>query len=228
MMAISSMLSPLASSMVAPALPKTLLTFPSSPTVGTLSISIFLIGYTLGPLFLAPLSEVYGRVRIVNAANTFLVISLMACALAPSMGALITFRVLAGLGGSAVMVTAPAIAADLYPVEKRGGATAVVVLCQCAGPAIGPICGGFIADAIGWRWIYWILAIALGLTTASMVLWMHESYAPEVLKRKCDKLKKEMGRDDLKPRMNLNMPIRQLLLTSLVRPTKVCRSIGAH
>jgi MFS family permease len=128
--------SPLASSMVAPAIPRTMEDLHiTSDLLGSLTISVFLVGYIIGPLFFAPLSEIYGRYWIVNFANSFMTVWLVGCALAPDTAGLIVMRILAGTGGSAIMVIAPAIAADMYPVEKRVFATSTIVLAQCAGPA---------------------------------------------------------------------------------------------
>jgi MFS family permease len=128
--------SPLASSMVAPAIPRTMEDLHiSSELIGSLTISVFLVGYMIGPLFLAPLSEIYGRYPVINLSNWFFTVWLLGCALAPDTASIIVMRILAGIGGSAVMVIAPAIAADLYPVERRAFATASIVLAQCAGPA---------------------------------------------------------------------------------------------
>lgn len=53
--------------------------------------------------------------------------------------------------------------ADLYPVEKRGAAMASMVLGPLFGPAVGPVAGGYLAAAKGWRWTFWLITILVRL-----------------------------------------------------------------
>lgn len=91
----------------------------SSQAVGSLMITIYLLGYALGPLFLAPLSEMFGRYPVIVRSCWFFSASLLGCSFTSSMPALTVMRFLAGTGEIAVMAIAPAIVADLYPVERR-------------------------------------------------------------------------------------------------------------
>lgn len=72
--------------------------------VGTMTVSIYLLGYVIGPLFLAPLSEIYGRRVVLSAANAFFCVWQIGCALAPSIESLIVFRFLSGIGGAGCLV----------------------------------------------------------------------------------------------------------------------------
>lgn len=97
-------ITPLASSMFAPALG--IMDADFHNTSGILSpmvVTIFLLGFVLGPLFLAPLGEIYGRRPVLTASNIFFVAFQIGCALSPNIGALITFRFLAGIGGSGTL-----------------------------------------------------------------------------------------------------------------------------
>lgn len=107
----------------------------SSQVVGSFMVTIYLLGFVIGPLILAPLSEIYGRYPVVVLSNWFLCVWLLGCALAPTIAGVIVMRVLAGIGGSAAMVIAPAVVADIYPIERRAFATATIILAQCGGPA---------------------------------------------------------------------------------------------
>jgi MFS family permease len=86
------------------------------------------MGYALGPLFLAPMSEIYGRYPVIVLSCWFFNAFLIGCSFAPTMPSLIIMRLLAGTGGSAVMSIAPAIVADLYPVERRSFAMGIVLV----------------------------------------------------------------------------------------------------
>ncbi|MBE3050084.1 MFS transporter [Candidatus Bathyarchaeota archaeon] len=74
-------------------------------TVGSMTVSIYLLGYCVGPLFLAPLSEMYGRRPVIAAANVFFCLWQMACAVAPNIESFIVFRFFCGVGGAGSLVS---------------------------------------------------------------------------------------------------------------------------
>lgn len=100
----------------------------TSQSIGSLMITIYLMGYALGPLFLAPLSEIYGRYPVVVISTWAFNAFLLGCSFVGNMPGLIVLRLLAGTGGSAVMTIAPAMVADLYPVERRSFAMGMVLV----------------------------------------------------------------------------------------------------
>lgn len=103
--------------------------------LGSFMVTIYVLGYAIGPLFLGPLSEIYGRYPVVILSTWTFNAWVLGSSLAPTMSSLIVMRFLAGIGGSAVMTIAPAIVGDLYPVERRGFASSVLIFTQCLGPA---------------------------------------------------------------------------------------------
>ncbi|PGG99750.1 hypothetical protein AJ80_09294 [Polytolypa hystricis UAMH7299] len=214
--------SPMASSMVAPGTALTLQEFNEpSQILGSFMVTIFVLGYAVGPLFLAPLSEIYGRYPVVILSTWTFNAWILGSALAPNMVGLTVMRFLAGVGGSGVMTIAPAIVADLYPVERRGFASSLIVLAQSLGPAIGPICGGFISESLGWRWAYWVLLIASASVTLLMTVIMPESYAPKILQKRARQMQKVTGRTDIHPQLDQNISTKAILARSIARPTKM-------
>jgi multidrug resistance protein len=156
-------LTPLASSMVAPGVSLIMRDFHSTnQTIGSFVVSIYVLGYALGPLFIAPMSEVYGRMPVYHICNAQFVIWSMACALAPNMGALLAFRLLAGIAGSCPITIGGGSIADVFDQKSRGAAMALFALGPLLGPVIGPVAGGFLSQAEGWRWVFWVLTIAVG------------------------------------------------------------------
>lgn len=126
----------MASSLVAPGINLTMKDLHEpSQVIGSFMVTIYLLGFVIGPLILAPLSEIYGRYPVVVLGNWFLCVWLLGCALSPTIAGVIVMRVLAGIGGSAAMVIAPAVVADVYPIERRASATATIILAQCGAPA---------------------------------------------------------------------------------------------
>lgn len=96
---------PFSSSILSPALHELGLEFGGvSAIVGSMTISIFLLGYVVGPIFIAPLSEIYGRRPVLVISNAFFCVWQIGCALAPNIETLIISRFFSGLGGAACLV----------------------------------------------------------------------------------------------------------------------------
>ncbi|KAL2811431.1 major facilitator superfamily domain-containing protein [Aspergillus granulosus] len=170
----------------------------TSPLMGSLSVTSYLFGYGAGPLLFSPLSEIYGRRIVLSAANAMFVLFQIACAVAPTIPALITFRTLAGIGGSACLTTGGGVVADLFTTEQRGLAMSVFTFGPLFGPVLGPICGGFIAEKAGWRWVFWILSISGGLLTAFVMVFNRETNPVVLIQRKTERLRKELRDPSLK------------------------------
>lgn len=132
--------------MVAPALPQIGRDLGITQEVElSLTLSIFVLAYAIGPLFLGPLSELYGRVIIIQTSNLFYLVWNIACGFAQTKSQLIAFRFLSGLGGSAPLAIGGGILSDCWHAEERGRAISIYSLAPLLGPAVGPIAGGFIA-----------------------------------------------------------------------------------
>src|SRR3989475_8478986 len=78
------------------------------------------------------------------------------CGLATSLGVLVIFRIMHGVGGGCLQPSEQAILNDTFPLEKRGMAFAVYGLAVVVAPTIGPWLGGWITDNFSWRWIFYI------------------------------------------------------------------------
>jgi|SRR5690242_17982109 len=81
--------------------------------------------HQFGPLFLSPLSEIYGRCVVLNFSNVFFCAFTLGCALAPNLQGLIAMRFLAGVGGSACLTIGTGVIADLFVASQRGRAVAI-------------------------------------------------------------------------------------------------------
>ncbi|KAM0090432.1 hypothetical protein ACP6JD_006240 [Aspergillus fumigatus] len=159
--AFLTFLTPLASSMVAPAGGLVIETFNiTSESLASFVVSIYLVGFAVGPLVLGPLSEIYGRLRIYQACNAVFIVWNVACAVAPNVGSLLAFRLFAGIAGSCPLTLGAGSIADLFVPEERGAAMSIYSMGPLMGPVIGPIAGGYLAEAAGWRWIFWVISMA--------------------------------------------------------------------
>ena len=103
--------------------------------------SVYILGYAFGPLVIAPLSELYGRVIVYNVCNFIFLIFTIACALANNLSALIVFRLLAGIAASSPVTLGAGTIADIIPLEKREKAMASYLMGPLIGPTVGPLSG---------------------------------------------------------------------------------------
>lgn len=121
-----------------------------------------LAAYAIGPLFLGPASELWGRVKVLQLANLVYLVFNFVCAFAPNTGAMLAFRFLSGLGGSAPLAIGAGVLGDLWRAEERGKAASLYSLGPLLGPAVGPIAGGWIAQRLpdnGYRWVFFSTTI---------------------------------------------------------------------
>lgn len=146
-------LTPLASSMFAPGVPELMRDFGSdSDLLATFVVSSFILGFAFGPLIIAPLSELYGRVVVYHVCNVGYIAFTLACAFAPNMGAMIAFRFFQGCWGVAPLTIGGGTIVDMVPPQRRGRIMSAWSIGPLIGPVVGPVAGGFLAEAEGWRW----------------------------------------------------------------------------
>ncbi|KAL8393238.1 hypothetical protein RB595_003144 [Gaeumannomyces hyphopodioides] len=215
-------LTPLASSIFAPSVPRLMREFESTNTeLAAFVVSIYVLGFAFGPLLLAPLSEIYGRTILYNVCNLGFIAFVIGCALAPSLEALIAFRFFSGIFGSCPITNGGGTIADMIPQEKRAAAMSVFTIGPLLGPIIGPVVGGFLADAEGWRWNFWLLAILGGFISICMIIVLRETYAPVLLQRKTQKLRAETGNPNLRSKLDIGLSSRDYFSRSIVRPLKM-------
>src|SRR3982074_150825 len=113
------------------------------------------------------LSTIIGRKRFYMTCVALFTASSLLCGMAPSLGMLIFFRVLQGVGGGGLQPSEQAILADTFPASKRGMAFAVYGMAIVLAPAIGPTIGGYITDNYNWRWIFYI-NVPIGLLSLAL------------------------------------------------------------
>jgi len=148
--------------MLAPAVPRVMADLnTTSKSFATFSVSIFVLGFASGPLILAPLSELYGRVIVYNITNVLFMTFTMLCGFSQNQGMFLGFRYLSGFAGVATITIGSGTIADLMPREERGRAVSIWAVGTILGPAIGPIIGGWVTEVAGWRWMFWGVSVAV-------------------------------------------------------------------
>ncbi|KAJ4983434.1 major facilitator superfamily transporter [Stagonosporopsis vannaccii] len=193
-----TLVSPISSSMISPALASISDEFNITNEVeAQLTLSIFVLAYAIGPLFLGPLSEIYGRVIVLQLSNLFYLAWNLGCGFAQNSGQLMAFRFLSGLGGSAPLAIGGGVLSDCFHAEQRGKAISIYSLAPLLGPAIGPIAGGFISQNTTWRWCFYATTIFTAIVQCFGFFLLQETYAPKLLAWKRDKLVRESGNQAL-------------------------------
>lgn len=132
-----------------------------------------LTSYLVSNAVVLPISgwfaRVLGRKWFFMTCLSIFTLSSLLCGIAPSLGAIIVFRILQGAGGGGLQPMAQAILADTFPPEKRGLAFALYGVTVIVAPTVGPTLGGWITDNYSWRWIFFI-NLPVGILALFLVL----------------------------------------------------------
>lgn len=171
--------------------------FGVSQVAATLGLTLFVLGYALGPMLWAPMSEVpqIGRNPVYIATLALFVVLQVPTALATNFGMLLAFRFITGFVGSPSLATGGASIGDMYTPAKRTYGIAVWGIGAVLGPTMGPLIGGFAAEAKGWTWTIWELTWLSGFCLVLLFFTMPETSSANILYRRTRRLRK-MTRDD--------------------------------
>ncbi|PTY05765.1 MFS transporter [Opitutaceae bacterium EW11] len=143
-------------------------------------------GYACANVVIIPLtawlSNRYGRKNYLLFSLIGFTVASALCGLAPNLGTLILARVLQGLAGGGLLAKAQSILFESFPPEEQGAAQAMFGIGVIAGPAFGPVLGGYLTDTVGWRWIFFI-NLPVGLVAVIMALIFFPSDDPAEIRR---------------------------------------------
>ena len=120
------------------------------------------------PVF-GKMSDLYGRRRLYIAGVSVFLVGAIVCAVAQSMEVLIAGRVVQGIGMGAIMPLAMAIIADVVPASERGKWQGIMGAVFGLATVLGPLAGGWINDAFGWRWTFW-MNVPLGVVALALIV----------------------------------------------------------
>ncbi|MCJ1461433.1 hypothetical protein MMC07_000030 [Pseudocyphellaria aurata] len=186
-----------------------------------LPISLFLVGYVLGPLFFAPLSETYGRKSILVSSFLLFTLFTLGCAVAPTWPLLLIFRFVAGVSASSPVAILGGLFADIYDdPTARGRANAFCMAATTMGPQLAPVVSGFVST-VSWRWSFWVALIVAGFSL-SLLIFTPETYGPTILRHRARRLRKETG--DLRIFAPIELEkkgTREMITVILMRPLRM-------
>ncbi|KAF7190142.1 putative transporter C36.02c [Pseudocercospora fuligena] len=191
--------------------------------VVTLATSLFVLGYAVGPIVFAPMSELYGRrLPIVFAAISFGIFNI-GVAVAKDYQTLIICRFFAGFFGSAPLAITAAVFADMYSNQYRGIAVCIFSGTIINGPLMAPFIGGFIASSyLGWRWVAYIPAF-MGFAAGTLALFFQdETYGPVILVSKASELRRLTRNWGIHAKQEeVEVDLKELASKNLMRPLRI-------
>ncbi|OQE43711.1 hypothetical protein PENCOP_c003G03827 [Penicillium coprophilum] len=193
--------------------------FGCSQEVATLGLSFFIWGLGIGPLFLSPLSEFYGRRNIYIVSFSLFLVWLIPSAVAKNTQTMLISRFFNGLSGSAFLSVAGGTVGDMFDRHELAFPMMLYTASPFVGPEVGPLVGGFINTFTTWRWTFYVLLIWTGVLLISMILLVPETYHPVLLRRKAQKLRQETGDDRWKaPIEKMQRSVARTVVRSMYRP----------
>ena len=157
--------------------------FGVSREVATVGLTTFVCGLGLGPMFLSPLSEFYGRRIIYLCAFGMYFVWLIPCAVAQNIQTMLIVRFFDGLAGSAFLSVAGGTVGDMFTKDKLSAPMVVYTASPFVGPQVGPVVGGFINQFADWRWSFWVLLIWAGVMWTLIFFFVPETCVANLLQR---------------------------------------------
>ncbi|PTB61347.1 MFS general substrate transporter, partial [Trichoderma citrinoviride] len=110
---------------------------------------------------------------------------------------------------------------DMIRQDRRGAAMACFAIGPLLGPVVGPVVGGFITTALGWRWVFYIMAILSGTLALLYALCARETYASVLLRRKADRLRRRTNNPLLRSKLDPGLSHAAYLKRGILRPFKM-------
>lgn len=175
---------PLSTDLYLPALPQMSENFQAAPSLINLTLILFFVFYAAGSLFWGPLSDKYGRKRILMIGLVMYTIASVLCALSGNVYQLIIFRVLQAIASGAATAVAQAVVKDSYSGRKRLSILALVSSMTMIAPMVAPVVGALILKFTSWRGVFMVLAVmGLLVTVAGFAMeeTIHERYNGSIL-----------------------------------------------
>lgn len=178
-------------------------------------LTFYLLGLALGPLFAAPLSEIFGRkiVYIISLPTSMLFI--MGVGLSQNIGSILVLRFFSGFFASPAMAIAGGTISDIWSPDMMGLAMSTFCLAPFMGPVIGPVIGGFVAEKKGWKWCLWVNLMAAG-AILPLVFLADESYKNTIMRKRAEK--RGIKIREAIPKQEL---LKFILVVTMLRPMKM-------
>lgn len=185
-----AMVGTLAGALYAPAQAAVAASFHVPREIAVLPLSLYNLGLAFGPLVGAPLSETYGRRAVVLVTAPVFALFTLGAALSrtDSVAGLVACRFFAGMFAAPLINNAPATMLDFTPTRWRGVTLGIYYTIPSFGASLGPLMGGYIVHAGGWRWTQWAAMILAAAFYLPVALFTRETYKKIILRRRAVRL----------------------------------------
>ncbi|GMM53308.1 Tpo1 protein [Starmerella bacillaris] len=223
MCAIGAMVTVFGSAIIAPAAEVIEEVFHVGLPVSILNVSLYVLGFAIGPVIWGPSSEFLGR-RLPQVVGCLgLTLFSFACATAKDFQTLVLCRFFSGLFGASPLAVGPAVMADIFSTEDRGNAISLICLMIIAGPMLAPVVGGYITFSyLGWRWTEYILGIFSSLVLFLLTFFLEETYPPRLLAYRAQKIRRETGNWVISaPIEDMELEISTIVEKTLLKPLRM-------
>ena len=196
------------------------------PQVAAMGLSMYVLGYGIGPLLWSPLSEipVIGRNPPYMATFGIFVILCVPTALVTSFPGFVVLRFLQGFFGSPCLATGGASIGDIFSLLKLPYFLTGWAAFATAGPALGPIISGFSVVATNWHWSLWEILWLAGPVFLSMMFLLPETSSANILLRRAKRLRELTGNPNLKSQGEIDqekLTVNEVVVGNLWRPAQI-------
>ncbi|KAL5533921.1 hypothetical protein ACEPAG_381 [Sanghuangporus baumii] len=180
--AFASLFSPLTANVYLPAIPTLSEQFHVTIEAINITVTVYMILQGISPSLWGTIADRKGRRPSFILCLLILILSCVGLALTPTSAywLLVLLRCVQAAGSASTVALSAGVIADIIPTEERGGYTGIVNVGPMIGPAVGPVIGGVLADKLGWRAIFWFLAIASGSCMLLIILIFPETVRTQV------------------------------------------------
>ncbi|WWC58885.1 uncharacterized protein I303_101430 [Kwoniella dejecticola CBS 10117] len=197
--------------------------FTVSQTTALVGLTVFVIGYGIGPMLWSPVTELSNVGRMpVYVGTLFIFVALQFPTIyANNIHTLLAMRFLAGFFGSPALAVGGATMGDMFKPKHLAYAIGVWGCGAVCGPVIGPLLGGFTYQAKGWTWPLWVLVWLSGACLVMIIIFFPETSSKNILHRRMVRLRKVTGNNELKTQAMIDsshLSGGQIISETLFRP----------
>ncbi|KAE8850498.1 hypothetical protein PTNB85_00914 [Pyrenophora teres f. teres] len=191
--------------------------------MATLGTSLYVLGFSTGPILWAPYSELKGRRSPLVIASLGFAIFNLAVAVAKDVQTVMICRFFGGFFGACPLTCVAAVFSDMFNNRSRGNAITIFAMAVFCGPLFAPFIGGFIVKSkLGWRWTEYITAILGFVCFALNVVFLRETYAPQILVEKAATLRRATKNWAIHAKQDeIEIDFRELLEKNFSRPLRM-------
>jgi len=150
----------------------------------TVGVTTFTTGFAIAPMVLAPFSEINGRRPVFVITGCLYVVLQLCCALTRSYAGMLVARFFTGVVSSTFSTMVGGVVSDIYHAEDRNTAMSLFAGAALFGTGLGPMCSGFVAAHLSWRWIFYIQVITCGVMMLLIVFFFKETRGSVLLSRR--------------------------------------------